>query len=129
MPNPLAKQMWADAVAMLERVERVHREFFRPEAGGWEPPVDLLESSDALFIFAAVPGVKADDVELVIGSGELAIVGVRHRPTLPRPTYIHRLEMPVGRFERRVRLPSGTYELTRRDLADGILTIALRKLS
>lgn len=128
MTNPLAHQMWSDAVAMLERAERVHRDLFRPEAAGWEPPVDLLETADALFILAALPGVKAEDVDLVVGSGELAIVGVRHRPSVPRPARIHRLELPIGRFERRVRLPPGAYEMTRRDLADGVLTIALRKL-
>jgi len=128
MPNPIAHLMWSDAVAKLERAERLHRDLFRPEAAGWEPPVDLLESADALYILAALPGVRVEDVDLVIGSSELAIVGVRHQPSVPRPARIHRLELPVGRFERIVRLPAGTYELTRRDLSDGVLTIALRKL-
>ena len=128
MPNPIIHQMWSDAVAKLERAERLHRDLFRPEAAGWEPPVDLLETADTLFIMAALPGVRVEDVELVVEARELAIVGVRQRPSIPRPALIHRLELPVGRFERIVRLPAGTFELTRRDLIDGVLTIALRKL-
>ena len=42
---------------------------------------------------------------------------------------IHRLEMPHGCFERRIGLPPGRYELGRSDLADGCLTLTLRKLA
>ena len=128
MQRAIADKMWADAVTMLERADRIHRDFFRPAACGWEPPVDLLESSTELTIIAALPGVRAADIDLVIGSGELVVGGTRRLPTVSRPTRIHRLELPHGRFERHVRLPPGGYELTQRDLVDGCLTIVLRKL-
>ncbi len=64
----------------------------------------------------------------MVGAGELAIVGIRRLPNVPRPARIHRMELPHGRFERRVCLPPGTYEITRRDLDEGCLTIVLRKL-
>jgi hypothetical protein len=38
------------------------------------------------------------------------------------------MELPYGRFERRVALPAGEYELVRRDVADGCLTVVMRKL-
>ena len=38
------------------------------------------------------------------------------------------MELPHGRFERRVTLPPGRYELVRRELVDGCLTVILRKL-
>lgn len=120
--------MWSDAVSMLDRAERIHRDFFRPAAAGWEPPVDLLETSNELIIIAALPGVRANEIDLVLGSGEVAIIGIRRLPSVPRPARIHRMEMPHGRFERRVGLPPGTYELTRRDLSEGCLTIVLRKI-
>ena len=41
---------------------------------------------------------------------------------------IRRLEMPHGCFERRIPLAAGRYELTRRELAQGCLTLTLRKL-
>ncbi|HYZ64106.1 MAG TPA: Hsp20/alpha crystallin family protein [Acetobacteraceae bacterium] len=128
MPRDITEKMWADAVAMLDRAERIHRDFFHPAPAGWEPPVDLLETAGELIIIAALPGVRPSDVDLMIGSGEIAIVGTRRLPSLPRPARVHRMELPHGRFERRVGLPPGTYELTRRDLDQGCLTIVLRKV-
>lgn len=127
MPHAITDKMWADALAMLDRAERIHREFFRPASIGWEPPVDLLESATELTIIAAVPGVAAADLELTVARDELTITGTRRMPSVPRPTRIVRMELPHGQFARRVRLPPGTYEVTRRELEDGCLTIVLRK--
>lgn len=121
--------MWADALANLARADRLHREFFRPAPSGWEPPVDLLETAEELILVAALPGVRAADVDLVAGRGELAIVGTRRMPATYGPTRVHRMEIPHGRFERRVTLPPGSYELVRSDLADGCLTVILRKFA
>lgn len=128
VPRTPANLMWADALAIVARADRLHREFFRPAPAGWEPPVDLLETPNELILIAALPGVRAADVELVASRNELAIVGTRRLPAVPGPTRVHRMEMPHGRFERRVALPPGTFELARRDLADGCLTIVLRKV-
>jgi len=129
MPRTAANLMWADALAIVTRADRLHREFFRPAPAGWEPPVDLLETRDDLILVAALPGVCAADVELVVSGSELAIVGTR-RLAVPRgPTRIHRMELPHGRFERRITLPPGGYELSRRDLVDGCLTVVLRKVA
>ncbi len=128
MPRNAANLMWADALAIVARADRLHREFFRPAPSGWEPPVDLLETADELILVAALPGVRVADVDLVISGGELAIIGRRRLPVLPGPTRIHRMELPHGHFERRIALPPGAYELSRRDLADGCLTVVLRKV-
>lgn len=128
MPRNAADRMWADALATVARADRLHRDFFRPASAGWEPPVDLLETADELILVAALPGVRVADVDLVIGGGELAVIGTRRLPTVPGPARIHRMELPHGRFERRVALPPGAYELARRDLVDGCLTVVLRKL-
>jgi HSP20 family protein len=124
----VAEIMWADAVNRLARADRLNRDFFQPVPGGWEPPVDLLETPTDLIIIAALPGVSAADVELVLRANEIAIVGTRRLPAVARPARIHRMELPHGRFERRVQLPPGQYELTRRDLQDGCLNVHLRKL-
>ena len=80
MPRTAANLMWADALALVARADRLNREFFRPAETGWEPPVDLLETPDELIVIAALPGVRAADVELVISHRELAIVGIRRCP-------------------------------------------------
>ena len=120
--------MWTDALALAARADLMRREFFRPAPVGWEPPVDLLETADELILVAALPGVRVADVDLVIGGGEIAVIGTRPLPAVRGPARIHRMELPHGRFERRVALPPGAYELARRDLVDGCLTVVLRKL-
>jgi len=121
--------MWADALAIVARADRLHREFFRPASIGWEPPVDLMETADELILVAALPGVRTAEVELVISGSELAIIGRRRLLLPPGPTRIHRMELPHGHFERRIALPAGSYELSRRDLVDGCLTVVLRKVA
>ncbi len=128
MPRNTTQVMWAEALGVFARVDRLHRDFFRPVTDGWEPPVDLFETDDELVVVAALPGVRPDDVEIVIGAGELAIVGTRLLPAPLRTARVHRMELPYGRFARRVRLPPGTYNLVRRDLEDGVLSVALRKV-
>ncbi len=129
MARTVAELMWVDALGVLARADQLHRGFFHPEVRGWEPPVDLLESAEEVVLIVALPGVRAAEVDLTIRGHELAVSGLRRLPALPRPARIHRMELPQGRFERRVSLPPGAYELVRRDLADGCLTVVLRKLS
>jgi HSP20 family protein len=123
--------MWSEACDMLARAERMHREFFRPARATtvpvWEPPVDILETDNEVLVLVALPGVHPDRVEAAIEDGVLAIVGVRVLPAALQTATIHRLELPQGRFERRVRLPPGRYSDVRRASADGCLVITLQK--
>ena len=117
---------------MLARAERLHRELFRPvrsatRAPAWEPPVDILETEREVLVLAALPGVKADEVEAAIENGDLKISGTRVLPGALRTAVIHRLELPQGRFERRVRLPGGRYSGVRHAFVDGCLLVTLAK--
>jgi HSP20 family protein len=124
--------MWSEACLMLMRAERLNRELFRPAHSrstlpAWEPPVDILETERAVLVFVALPGVSPDRVEAAIDGDHLVIQGVRVLPAELRTADIHRLELPQGRFERRVRLPAGRYSGVRRSAADGCLVITLQK--
>ena len=55
MPRNAYDLLWAEAVSALARIDRLHRDFFRPDPAGWEPPVDVLETRDELIIMAALP--------------------------------------------------------------------------
>jgi HSP20 family protein len=125
--------MWAEACELLDRAERLHRQFFVPQGAQgrqptWQPPVDLLESDQELWIYVALPGVGKEQLEVVVEQGTLIVSGERPMPNRERGTVIHRLEIPYGRFERRIELPPGRYDAVRRELIDGCLTLALRKL-
>jgi HSP20 family protein len=119
--------MWSEACDQLARAERLHRQFFQPRhSGAWEPPVDIIETEREVLILA-LPGVSLDKAEAVIDGADVVIAGTRVLPPELRTATIHRLELPQGRFERRVRLPTGRYRDVRRSAADGCLVITLRK--
>ena len=76
--DDLENWMFAEAVEMLSRAERMHRRFFQPlppaaAAPAWEPPVDVLETEREVLVFAALPGVDPDQVETRIEEGPGAI--------------------------------------------------------
>lgn len=124
--------MWSEAVEMLARAERMHRELFRPgpsekQQPVWEPPVDILETDREVLVLVALPGVDIDHAQAVIEDGDLVIAGTRVLPPELRTATIHRLELPQGRFHRRLRLPAGRYSGVRRTAAAGYLVITLQK--
>ncbi len=126
--------MWADACEMLARAERLHRQFFEPRRAAasrlpvWQPPADVLETEREVLVFVALPGVDPGAVEAAIEDGTLFVAGVRALPPELRGAAIHRMELPQGRFERRVPLPPGRYSATvRRSFAEGCLLVRLEK--
>jgi HSP20 family protein len=122
---------WSEAFELAARAERMHRQFFRPLKSSavvvWEPPIDVLETERAVLVLVALPGVDLDAVDVSIEGGELFFSGVRTFPAEIQTAVIHRLELPQGRFERRVRLPPGRYFDIRRSDANGCLLITLLK--
>jgi HSP20 family molecular chaperone IbpA len=125
--------MWAEACESLNRAERLHRQFFvwqgvQKRQPTWEPPVDFLETDKELRIYVALPGVAKEQLEVLVDQGVLIVSGERPMPGRARGTVIHRLELPYGRFERRIELPPGRYDVVERELIDGCLTLGLRKL-
>jgi HSP20 family molecular chaperone IbpA len=124
--------MWAEALALLDQADRMHRQRFHLSAAQtrgptWEPPVDVFETEQELFMVIALPGVAADTLRVVIDGGELFVIGERPLPALPRAA-VRRLEIPYGRFERHIDLPPGLFEIVRRDLVNGCLLLSLHKL-
>jgi len=123
--------MWSEAIEMLTRAERMHRQFVRPAGGrfpvAWEPPVDILETERVALVLVALPGVDLNAVEARIEGDDLVVSGSRVYPPEMRTAIIHRLELPQGRFERRVRLPPGRYAGIERSFAQGCLVITLMK--
>jgi HSP20 family protein len=108
--------MLSEAIESLTRAERLHKRLFslQPTAGpSWEPPIDVLETDRELLIFVALPGVDPDEVVAVIDDGTLIVSGNRILPPELQDALIRRLELPQGRFERRIALPAGRYAVSR----------------
>jgi HSP20 family protein len=128
MKDPMSV-MWAQACEMLEEAERLQRQFFyigpRQRRPAWEPPVDIYERESEWIVCVALPGVRAEETEITLEGGLLIIAGER---VLPQGSVvIHRLEIPHGRFERRLALPSPSVVLSGRESIDGCLVLTLSK--
>lgn len=126
--------MWAEAVDLIDKVHRLRQQAFAPAraqggAATWEPPVDMLETEHELLVLLALPGVDPERTEAFIEDGVLVVRGFRALPGELRTAKIHRLELPQGRFERRLSLPAGHYDSVRRADSHGCLLVTLRKVN
>jgi HSP20 family molecular chaperone IbpA len=91
----------------------------------WEPPADVFESEQEVDVLVALPGVARERIEVRLSPGLLVVVGERDMP--PSGAAIRRLEIPYGRFERRIPLPGVRLELVRQTLSRGCVRLQLRK--
>jgi HSP20 family molecular chaperone IbpA len=124
--------MWSEACALIKQAEQLHRQFFEPSRAGaqaarWEPPVDVFETERQLWIIAALPGVAPEAVRVEIEGPTLTIAGLRPLPSKGRNANIVRLEIPYGRFERRITL-SARLRLAERELLNGCIVLTFAKL-
>jgi HSP20 family molecular chaperone IbpA len=124
--------MWAQALEMLEQADRLHRQFFepgpaRPAGPSWEPPVDVIETGREAWILVALPGVPPGRVQVTFESGALVVRGERVLPAEYHEGTIQRLELPYGRFERRIAVPAGPLELHEQRFENGCLVLRLRR--
>jgi HSP20 family protein len=121
--------MWAEACEAMERAERLRRQFFHraPAAPAWEAPIDVFETAEALTVLIALPGVEPNSVNVVLSGGVLVVSGERALPAELQQARILRMEIPHGRFQRRIELPPEPFEISARHLADGCLMLNLRR--
>ncbi|MGE0830148.1 MAG: Hsp20/alpha crystallin family protein [Hyphomonadaceae bacterium] len=129
--DPRAR-MWSDALDMVMRAERIHRQMFAPRASqqrapAWEPPIDVLETAEEVIVWAALPGVDPAEIKAVIHNGALVISGRRQMPPEMQTAAIHRMELPQGYFERSAPLPPGAYDRVSHAVVNGCLVVRLAK--
>jgi HSP20 family protein len=124
--------MWTTACEMIDRAERLHRQFFQPTAAaigelGWEPPIDIIETDSEIVITVALPGVDRDDVKVTVDADGVSVVGFRRPSAIPRGSLVHRLEIPYGKFERQISFPARRLRFGQSELANGCLTLKFSK--
>lgn len=132
--------VWQRANNLLQQAERIHRNFLQVAAGAryrtssgrspnWEPPVNVVETDKSLWVIAALAGVAVDRVDVRLEGRELIIAGVRPLPNCCEDGELEIWEIPLGRFERRLRLVPSEQTLSVGEISfrDGLLIIELRK--
>ncbi|HWH80340.1 MAG TPA: Hsp20/alpha crystallin family protein [Candidatus Binatus sp.] len=134
--------VWQRANDLLQQAERIHRNFLQVAAGArfraqhgrtpsWEPPVNIIETEESVWAISALAGVAVDRVDVRLEGSELVIAGERPLPQCCHDGELKLWEIPLGRFERRVRLVGGEQPLLLGNISfqDGLLIIELRKQS
>ncbi len=126
--------MWAQASDMLDQAERMHRQLFHLASPGrdcviWEPPVDVFESEQELIVVVALPGVPKEQVEVLTEPGELLVRALCKIPFPGEQRAVCRLEIPYGRFERRIAIPAVRPETLRSEFRDGYLIMQFEKFN
>lgn len=124
--------MWAQACELLERAERLQRQFVRyigpsADVAVWEPPVDVQESPDELAFSFALPGVEPDQIVVSLDAQALTVSAVRPVRLAHRRAVIRRLEIPHGRFVRRISLNGAVMRLLESRYANGCLEVRLAR--
>ena len=124
--------MWTTACEMIDRAERLHRQFFQPIAApmpelSWEPPIDIIETDSEILITVALPGVDPDAMKVSVDADGISVVGFRRPSAIPRGSRVHRLEIPYGKFERLIRVQAALLPLDRSEFANGCLTLNFSK--
>jgi HSP20 family molecular chaperone IbpA len=126
-------QMWSQALALLDQADQMQRQFFQVRPGaahahsGWEPPVDIIENASALLVVVALPGVARESISAALERGHLAVAATRALPGAQAEAVIRRMEIPHGRFERRIALPQVPLKLAESHFSGGCLYVTLQK--
>jgi HSP20 family molecular chaperone IbpA len=134
--------IWQRANDLLQQAERIHRNFLQVAAGAhyrashgrtpsWEPPVNVVETDESLWVISALPGVAVDRLNVPLEGRELVIAGERPLPRCCSEGELKIWEIPLGRFERRLTLVRGENPLLLGEISlqDGLLIIEVRKHS
>ena len=122
--------MWSQAVELADEASRLQRRFLRylgPVDGAvsWEPPVDIHESDEGLILNFALPGVGPEDIEVRLERGVLIVSALRQPRVTGCGATIRRLEIPYGRFVRRVPLSGAAVRIADSRYLNGCLEVRL----
>lgn len=120
-----------EAANILDRAARLRRPRFSSASShnlpNWEPPVDVFDLGDHVLVVVSLPGVEASTVEVSFEAGMLCIFGHRPFPDVLCRADIRLMEIPWGRFVRRIALPTCRLNPESCELTNGCLHIRLLK--
>jgi HSP20 family protein len=94
----------------------------------WAPPVDIKEEQTGFVIYADLPGVKVEDIEITMEKGVLTVRGERKPENEEDRAGFRRIERSRGTFHRRFSLPdSADADRIQAKSRDGVLEIVIPK--
>lgn len=132
MSNLIRWEPAREIVSLREAMDRLFNEAFThplwPASDFHTLAVDMYQTDDELVVRAALPGLKADEVQISITGDLLTIKGEFKEKNEDKKKAYHLREQRYGAFERTLSLPVDVVaDKARAEFEDGILTITLPK--
>jgi len=94
----------------------------------WAPAVDIKEDSDKFVLYADIPGVKPEEIEVRMEAGILTLTGEKKSEVKTEKEGYKRIERTFGSFYRRFSLPdSANAEAISAKFKNGVLEITIPK--
>jgi HSP20 family protein len=130
---------WEPAREMMTLREAMDRLFddaftrpfslMREGGSNWSSPaIDMYQTNNDVVVKAALPGIKADEVQINVTGDILTIQGETKQEEEKKDRSWHIREHHWGAFERSIRLPTNVIsDKAKADFDNGVLTITLPK--
>ncbi len=123
-----------EIASLRDAMDRMFEEgFWRPPVpfGGWGEgtlALDMYETEDSVVVKTAIPGMKAEDLDVSVTGNTLTIrAETTEEEEIKRERYLRR-ERRHGSYARSVMLPNGLQtDKAEADYTDGILTLTFPK--
>jgi HSP20 family protein len=119
-------------------LNQLQRELERAHEGGsgegsiataeWTPAVDIKEDTDKFVLYADIPGVKPEEIDISMENGVLTIKGEKKNEARTEQEGYKRVERTYGSFYRRFSLPdTANAEAINAKSKNGVLEIVIPK--
>jgi HSP20 family protein len=133
MSNLIRWEPAREMMTLREAMDRLFDDAFTHPlsiaGNGWAvPAVDMYQTDNEVVVKAALPGMKADDVQLNVTGEVLTIKGeIKQKEEVKERAY-HLREQRWGMVERSIILPTEVVaDKAKADFENGILTVTLPK--
>lgn len=132
---PLKKVYLEELARIQERINSLFEQALLPAdyedpegglPGTWAPSVDIIETEDAYLLYAELPGVRREDIQLQVRDRRLELSGRRHN--FGENRNFLRMERSYGPFRRAFELavPVDTDSISA-DFQQGVLRVHVPK--
>jgi len=97
-------------------------------SGGWQPAVDVYETTDDIIILMETAGIDMNNLAITAENKRITVEGRRNLPKRGNVCCIHQLEIEMGYFKRMISFPvSVKFAEPSFSCQNGILEIRLPK--
>ena len=134
MSNLIHWEPAREMMTLREAMDRLFDDAFtRPLTlkDGWSgtmPAIDMYQTNNEIVVKAALPGIKAEEVQINISGEVLTLKGETKHEEEKKDKAWHMREQRWGAFERSISLPTEVVsDKAKAEFENGVLTITLPK--